>query len=503
MARKLALAVLAVLLAWLIAQVALDDYLVAQGRRDLLLVARGESRLSFEFDSARELLVASEDGLHGVDVDAGVLSATAPDGRANLRLNLRGLTLDANRFAHLAARIEVSAPARISLIFDEPGRLEQWQFSTELNAGWNELSLALASLPWSAHAGALQQRWGGASGRVGELRLYVSGPAALQIGLDYLRLLTSPSHALPTNDGNAIEWISAATARARLQANQPLRARADARLGVLLAWDTPERSLDLRDRVRAIDAEALFWPAWRALPELTREDPAPRLTGWAPGWLGLALYTLLAGLQRWRWRGETRGHALIELALGFGPLLALTLGLGLAEQLSRLTLAWLLAAVGYQLAGLRFSRAALVGRNDAWLANLRFSSVAAAALLAIAAVCSHVEAPGIQRIAVYVPFVLLQQALLLGFLWPRARLISFRHARGLTAALFALVHAPNFALMGLTFVAAWFWTGLYQRHLTWLPIVTSHYLLGLLAISCLPPWLLYSAEAGLRYFQVR
>lgn len=503
MARKLALAVLGVLVAWLIAQLALDDYLVAQGQHDLRLAARGESRLGFEFDAARDMLVASEDGVDGVGVDAGVLTATAPDGRANLRLNLRGLALDASRFAHLAARIHVDAPARMSLIFDEPGRLDQWQFSTDLNAGWNELSLALAALPWTAHAGSTQQRWGGASGRVGELRVYITGPAAMQIGLDYIRLLTSRSGARLSDDGNAIEWISAATAQARLASNLPLRTRADQRLGVLLSVDTPERSLDLRDRVRAIDAEALFWPAWRALPELTGDSRPPPLTGWAPGWSGLALYALLAGLQRWRWRGETRGHALIELALGFGPLLALTLGLGLAEQLSPAVLAWLVAALGYQLAGLRFPRAALVGRGDAWRASLGFSSVAAAALLAIAAACGHIEAPGVQRIAVYVPFVLLQQALLLGFLWPRARLISARHARGLTAALFALVHAPNFALMCLTFVAAWFWSDLYRRHLAWLPIVTSHYLLGLLAISCLPPWLLYSAEAGLRYFQVR
>ena len=124
-------------------------------------------------------------------------------------------------------------------------------------------------------------------------------------------------------------------------------------------------------------------------------------------------------------------------------------------------------------------------------------------MLALAVLHDHFELPGIQRALLYVPFVLLQQLLLLGFLWPRAMAWTPRHGRLLAAGLFALAHAPNFALMLLSLLAAWWWLAMFERHRAWLPILASHYLLGLLAITCLPPDLLYSAELGLRYFQVQ
>ena len=92
---------------------------------------------------------------------------------------------------------------------------------------------------------------------------------------------------------------------------------------------------------------------------------------------------------------------------------------------------------------------------------------------------------------------------MLGFLWPRLHALAPTEARTLTAGLFAIAHAPNFALMLLSMLAAWWWLGLFQRRRAWLPILVSHYLLGLLAISCLPSEILYSAEVGLRYFLVQ
>jgi hypothetical protein len=144
----------------------------------------------------------------------------------------------------------------------------------------------------------------------------------------------------------------------------------------------------------------------------------------------------------------------------------------------------------------------LLGDAPGWQASLKFTAFAAIALAIIALLTAHWVPPGAQRVAIYVPFVALQQALLLGFLWPRACALAPRHAQALTAALFAIAHAPNFALMCLSLLAAWAWLGLYQRRRAWLPILASHYALGLLAITCLPPDILYSAEVGLRYFQV-
>jgi hypothetical protein len=500
--RALGIALLAALIAWVIAQLALDHFLVAQGRHEIARVARGESRIGFEFEQSRDLVSGSVEGVDALEWTGGELRGRLPAGGANLRLNLRGLQLDAQRFDRLLARIEVSAPATLTLIFDEPGQLLQLKRDLRLAAGWNLVDLALDDGPWAPNAGGPQrERWGGASGRVGEFRLYLAAPQELQFAVEYVRFAAPAAHAAAI----PIEWISAASARERLASGVPLREREQARLGVLLAvgMDTPERMLALRDRVRAIDAEALFWPSWRAPPEPAQHVQPPP-SGWTPGWTAVVVYALLAGLLRWRSRRlPPQWAAALELTVGYAPLLALSVGLGLAEQAAPTTLALMAAALTFQVSGVRASGTSLVGSASAWTAGLRFTAIAATGLATIALLSGHWLLPGSQRVLVYLPFVALQQALLLGFLWPRVSTLATKHAQLLTAALFAIAHAPNFALMCLSMLAAWGWLGLYQRHRAWLPILASHYVLGLLAITALPPDILYSAEVGLRYFQVQ
>lgn len=501
--RGLTIALAAALIAWLIAHLALDYYLVAQGTLDLGQVLRGNSRMGFEFDHPRDLISGGSDDARDIRVSAGVLRGRLPGEHANLRLNLRGLQLNAKRFHRLQVRIEVNAPSTLALIFDQPGRLDQLTRQVELEAGWNDLDIDLASSLWSPNAGGDPQRWGGDSGRVGEFRLYLAGPARMSFGVDHLRFREDRTPAADTTE--AVEWIDATTARARLREGRPPGSTADAPLGVLLnvGGDTPERALALRDEVRRQDAEAVFWPNWRGAPagSLASAHFAP--IGWSPGWIGVGLYALAAIWVRWRRCKLTSAVARTELMLGFVPLLALSLGLGLAEQPATTTLAWIAAALAFQLSGTRLSGSTWAGSAEAWAISLRVSGFAASALLAVAVWCNHFQLPGIQRATLYVPFVLLQQLVLLGFLWPRAEAWAPRRGRLLAAALFALAHAPNFALMLLSLLAAWWWLALFERQRAWLPILASHYLLGLLAITCLPPDILYSAELGLRYFQVQ
>lgn len=499
--RGFLIALAAALIAWLIAHVALDHYLVAQGQADLVRLQRGESRMAFEFDQPRELISGGREDARDVRIADGVLRGELSGDHANLRLNLRGLHLDAHRFNHLSARVEVDAAASLTLVFDEPGRLEQLTQQVELHPGWNELNLDLATPLWSPNAGGTPQRWGGSSGRVGEFRLYLAGPAGMAFGLDYLRFGVGQ---VPTT-APAMEWIDAATARARLRDDLLLSGQANTRLGVLLdvGSDTPERALALRDAVRRHDAEAVFWPAWRGAPAPVAAalDAAP--TGWSLNWIGVAAYALAAIWVRWRRRSLSSASARNELLLGFAPLLAMSLGLALSEQPPTTTLAWLATALAFQLSGARLSGSSWLGGSKAWANSLRVSWFAASALLALAVLHDHFELPGTQRALLYAPFVLLQQLLLLGFLWPRAQAWNPRHGRLLAAGLFALAHAPNFALMLLSLLAAWWWLAMFERHRAWLPILASHYFLGLLAVTCLPPDLLYSAELGLRYFQVQ
>lgn len=498
--RPFAIALAALLLAWVLAQSALERFLLQQGESEFARVARGESRIGFEFDTPRDLIGGSVDGAGATLVDDGLLAAELPDGDANVRLNLRGLALDARRQRALDLRLHASGPATLHLIFDEPGELRQWTQRLALAAGWNELRIDLSALAWRAHSGDASAPWGGASGRVGEFRLHLAGEPGLRFALDHLRFHDRADRA-SGDPAPAIAWLPAAEVAQRLAQGVPPTAPST-RLGVLLpTWrDTPERLLALRDRVRAADADALFWPAGHAPADAGAQASAPH--GWAPGWGWIGAYALLALWVRLRAR-QRRVDALLEIAIGHGPLLALTIGLGLAEQPSAPALAWLGCALAFQLSALRLHGSAWTGRPQDWRRVARYSVPAAVGLLAAGVLAAHWQAPGLQRTLGYLPFVLLQQGLLLGFLWPRVQRLAGRHAVVACAALFALAHAPNFALMLLSFAIALAWLRSYHAARAWLPILASHYLLGLLAISLLPPELLYSAEAGLRYFQVR
>jgi hypothetical protein len=490
----------AVALAFLIAQLALDHYLTRQGESDLYRAASGQSRIGFEFAHRRDLISAAIEGADSLRVANGVTSADLPGGNANVRLNLRGLKLDAHQFRHLDARIQVSAASELYLIFDEPGQLRQLTSKLELNAGWNEIKLALSAVQFTPKAGGSAQRWGGDSGFVGEFRLYFIGPPGLKIGLDRLHFLDSEQHT----GRSAVHWLDAAQAQAHLAQGWSRPEAGAPRLGVLLPTLTarPEFSLDLRDRVRRVDAEALFWPAWRGPPD-PAQTKASAAAGWAPGWPLIVLYGVLAAGLRWRSNSGTKLLIISELLLGYGPILALTLGLGLDEEIGSQNATWLALALGFQLSGWRSPGSHWLGGRQAWTAMLKMLAIGGSALLLAAAASDYWQLPGAQRVAGYLPFVLLQQAMLLGFVLPRVAALAPGRALPISAGLFALAHAPNFALMLLSLLAAGWWISQFQRHRSWLPIIVSHYLLGLLAITCLPPHWLYSAEVGLRYFQVQ
>ena len=501
--RSLLIACLLATGAYVIAQFMLDHYLVAQGELDLARVARSESRLSFDFDEARDLIGSTIDGAADVRVDHGAMHARLPSGQANVRLNLRGQSLDARRFVQLDGHVEVGEAATLHLIFDEPGQLQQFTASVPLAPGWNELRLSLDQLDFKPHEAGPGQSWGGSSGLVGELRLYFSGPAGLRIALDRLRFRERAHDGGYVQSG--VEWITAAQAENRLDSRQTLNPQSGLRLGVLLdlGHKRPEQNLVLRDRIRQADADAVFWPQWRTPPA---GDPTleTRSLGWSPdGWLVIS-YALLAMiwiLSR-RTKASRRGD-LLQLLFGMTPILALTLGLGVGEQVQEGSRLLLLFAFLFQLTAVRMSKSSIPGNPAAWKASLHMLIIASAGLLLASALTGTWQFPGWQRIAAYLPFVLLQQAMLLGFLWPRLETLLPGNSHWAAALLFGVAHSPNFALMCLSALAAFWWTRQYHRHRSWLPIILTHYVLGLLAITCLPSDWLYSAETGLRYFQVQ
>lgn len=69
-----------------------------------------------------------------------------------------------------------------------------------------------------------------------------------------------------------------------------------------------------------------------------------------------------------------------------------------------------------------------------------------------------------------------------------------------TAVIFALAHAPNLALMLLTFVGALLWCWVYERAPNLWALGLSHALISLMLMTSLPPWLLPSMSVGYKHF---
>ena len=499
---------LCLLSAFVVSQWDLDRFLTAEAGVDLAHVQQGRSRIAFEFDSLRDLISEGAVGADQVRLDAGLLRARLPQGRANLRFNFRGLTLDARRYQNLSLRIKVSAPTQLMLIFDEPGELEENLVRFDLVAGWNELALSLADLTWRRAREMLTaipiatEVWGGTGRRVGEFRAYLSGPANVAIALDHLRFLERPG-AASTDALAKVEWISVEAARLRLKSAVPEPAPTQ-HTGVLLPlWtDTPERILSLRDQMRERDAETLFWPASRDLPADATALPVRSLNGWSAPWWLVALLASAMLATRLLMRADTPRKAGLDLMLGLGPLVVLTVGLGIGERPTASAFAVLLLSLIYMCSRLEGHALNWRAGAAAWRRPL-FPSVAIGLLiLAVGFGSAHPAHTEGERAVLYLPFVVLQQALLLGFLLARAKQLAPASAAAVAAGLFALPHAPNFALMIGSAAAAWLWCSAFLIDRAPLPVLVSHFLLGMLSVSVLPPQILYSAESSLRFFLV-
>lgn len=105
----------------------------------------------------------------------------------------------------------------------------------------------------------------------------------------------------------------------------------------------------------------------------------------------------------------------------------------------------------------------------------------------------------------YLPWVALQQWLLQRLIRPMAE--SWTNDRVVaisgSALCFGLLHFPNPALMLFSALAAAGWCWLAQRHRALLPLILSHWLLGLAALTLLSPTLLRNAEIGSRFLLQR
>jgi membrane protease YdiL (CAAX protease family) len=110
-------------------------------------------------------------------------------------------------------------------------------------------------------------------------------------------------------------------------------------------------------------------------------------------------------------------------------------------------------------------------------------------------------------------WALIQQYVLQAFIYRRVKFILIedslvqderkkrtRMAILVTAAIFSSAHAPNIALMTLTFAGGLMWSWVYERAPNLFAIALSHAAISLMLMTSLPPWLLPSLSVGYKHF---
>ena len=103
------------------------------------------------------------------------------------------------------------------------------------------------------------------------------------------------------------------------------------------------------------------------------------------------------------------------------------------------------------------------------------------------------------RLSLLPGWALLQQYTMLGFAYRRLR--QFLHANQsttITASIFALLHAPNYPLMVLTFLGGLIWSFVYERAPNLFASAISHTLLSVAVLVAVPEWILPSMTVGYR-----
>ncbi len=151
---------------------------------------------------------------------------------------------------------------------------------------------------------------------------------------------------------------------------------------------------------------------------------------------------------------------------------------------------------------LRFSP----GTLDAWRNALLFTLAVLAALVLYRVIAQPdypLRWPTPEKIVRYGAWALFQQWLLHRVLAREALSLTRGHkvlAAAVVAALFGLLHAPNFALMCAICLGAFVWIQLYFHRPYVLPLAVSHAILSVSLLMLTPPWVVRNAEIGARFF---
>lgn len=225
--------------------------------------------------------------------------------------------------------------------------------------------------------------------------------------------------------------------------------------------------------------------------------------------LTLALYLIpvVYVLRRSFFKGDAPPSWNLALTLA-GPLVVVILGGVEDNTRTSAALVFILGLTYGAIVGQRdVSRLKLSpGDLAAWRNALGFAAVVVVLLLGyrwLVAPDHALRWPGPEKLARYAAWAVFQQWLINRVLAREAlRLTRGREplAAAIVAALFGLLHAPNFALMCATCIGAFVWTQLYFRRPYVLPLAVSHVILSVGLMALTPPWMVRNAEIGARFF---
>lgn len=270
----------------------------------------------------------------------------------------------------------------------------------------------------------------------------------------------------------------------------------------LLAAYVPERALWIEEQRAAGAGEAANVLYRRyAAGALVIPDTVWFLT------LALYLIPVVYVLRRSFFKGDAPPSWNLALTLA-GPLVVVILGGVEDNTRTSAALVFILGLTYGAIVGQRdVSRLKLSpGDLAAWRNALGFAAVVVVLLLGyrwLVAPDHALRWPGPEKLARYAAWAVFQQWLINRVLAREAlRLTRGREplAAAIVAALFGLLHAPNFALMCATCIGAFVWTQLYFRRPYVLPLAVSHVILSVGLMALTPPWMVRNAEIGARFF---
>jgi hypothetical protein len=513
--------ILLVVTAWLLVQLAQQQFtahLRDQAVRALVLAATGDTPYRWRLRNTDDIVAGHVFGANDGHFNDGELVVRSAGNAFEIGVPL-ARTVDLRRFPHLQIVADADSVAQLQVVvrelLDAP---ELISASALLQPGASSLELDLATLEWKA--GALSSP---RPANAAMLRLRITLPSGKQLRMRTITL-NRIADAQPidlTRTPRVVDpGVSAdgTTPVFRLPFRQQtqkvdiaaLSTTADPRIPLLILLPQRgrvEQQIALRNAVFTALPGAILIPesAVDATFALARRQASISSTELPDflRWLAVGLYALLLSVFRLRPPRARRLRALAEIAL----VLAAPVWLIVGGQFDGNP-----DAAQKTLIGLSLIYAVSLSMPRAWRWNGSARAwLLAATVVLLAAVLGFLLHPpaetlraiGLGHLARYVAWALLQQYLICAVCTERWRIVSGNAAVAvyLGALGFALMHAPNAALMLATMLGGLCWCALYLRERALLPLAFSHAASALLLLALLPADMLASAEVSVRFFQ--